>query len=381
MTTAEADAPGLPTLRSLVNHLEVSGWRVASRDETSSEWIRTDEDLRVVLPGSERLSDYGQLVRAAVRVLAFDQARPERDVLEDIALGGADVVALRFVPDALAGEAPLLLAQSVVNAAKNLIVGAASSLETSALVLPSRRPIRAEAFSGQARVGVEAGSFIFRISLPVGGEWADRVADGGEILDAGMLQSYGRAVTMRVQSAMRAAQSMAQEVRSGRSGIVIFASRGQHSVNATELASLGALGGPEREPYSVRFSKSPLVDGDLTAGLISISAREQDIFTEAAEFLRTRQPRSDVAIQGLVVRLTRNKAFGPGEVVVHSTTDDSEKERSVRVELSEEDYATALLAHGQGLQIRATGDLVIRGTSQALRQVHDFHLVSGLEDG
>ena len=93
-----------------------------------------------------------------------------------------------------------------------------------------------------------------------------------------------------------------------------------------------------------------------------------------------RQPRSDVTLQGLVIQLKRTSAFGPGEVVVHSTIDDSDRMRRVRLELGEDDYGVAVLAHRQGLQVRVRGNLAIRGNSQLLTQVWDFEVVGGLDD-
>jgi hypothetical protein len=371
-----------PSLAEVATHLERSGWTLRDRDERSTEWARSD--LRVVLPISEDVVDYEAVVSAAVRTIAYDQQRPARDVLEDIALGGADIVALRFTPNAPQGEAPLRLAQAVVNAAKNLIVGAASALDLDSLVLPSRRPQRAEAFSGQARVGVEPGSFIFRLALPLSQSWSDgEVAGppGQDPLVPSVDASYGRAVTRRLRTALIAAQGMATEVYAGRTGIPIFGRQPTVQVNATELDAFGGLGGPDREPYAIRFSPSPLVktwSGDPEA--IEVSSHDQAIFADAAEFLRSSQPREGVTLQGLVVRLRRDRALGPGEIVVQSETDDSGRQRRVRLELTEDDYAWAVMAHRSGLQIRVRGNLVTRGKAQQLIHVSDFGVIGGLPD-
>src|SRR5215207_4216445 len=108
MTEVQA---GLPQLTDLSTYLELSGWRFHDQDANSTEWLRvTDEhipEIRVVLPTSEQVADYEQLVEAAVRTIAYQEQRPVRDVFEDIALGGADIVAFRLTPNAPSGEAPL----------------------------------------------------------------------------------------------------------------------------------------------------------------------------------------------------------------------------------------------------------------------------------
>ena len=378
---------GAPSLDDLDQHLNRSGWTIVTRDDRSTEWAKDVGDdpnsIRVVLPSSERVADYAEMASQAVRAIAYQERRPIRDVLEDVSLGGADIVALRFTPNAPSGDAPLRLAHAVVTAAKNLIVGAASALDVSAIVLPSRRPPRAEAFSGQARVGVEQGSFIFRLVLPLSGDWSNRTtvpSDQAALIDD-LEPSFGRAVTRRVQTALAAAQEMADDVSAGRSGIQIFGRQVSVVVNATELDAFGSMGGPDREPYAVRFSASPMIVEEVSrSGTVAVTAGQQAIFTEAAEFVRTKQALSDGTLQGLVVQLKRTNALGPGEVIVHSSIDDSDKMRRVRLELGEDDYGVAVLAHRQGLQVRVRGDLAIRGNSQLLTQVSDFEVVGGLED-
>jgi len=76
------------------------------------------------------------------------------------------------------------------------------------------------------------------------------------------------------------------------------------------------------------------------------------VLEDAADFLRTKQPRSGVVVTGLVVRLARLTAYGSGEVTVLGIDDDSGALRWYRVELSEPDYNEAVKAHQQGLQCK-----------------------------
>lgn len=94
--------------------------------------------------------------------------------------------------------------------------------------------------------------------------------------------------------------------------------------NATELAALAGLGGPEYAMYKIRLARSPLADGLRSQELFSVSPGQQRIFAEAADYLRTQQPRLGVVVQGIVVRLARDSrgATGPGEVVIQGADDD-----------------------------------------------------------
>jgi hypothetical protein len=109
-----------------------------------------------------------------------------------------------------------------------------------------------------------------------------------------------------------------------------------------------------------------------------ITPGQQRILGEAADFLRTRQPRTGVTVQGLVVRLHRSSAFGPGDVVVEGIDDDSGTTRRYRLELTEEDYRVAVRAHWNGLQVTVTGDREERGTHLHLRRLTSFSVIPGL---
>jgi hypothetical protein len=141
----------------------------------------------------------------------------------------------------------------------------------------------------------------------------------------------------------------------------------------------GALGGPEYGLYQLRFTQSPLAGQPTDPVVLRVTPGQQRILGEAAEFLRTRQPRTGVTVQGLVVRLRRSGAFGPGEVVIEGIDDDSATTRRYRLELTEEDYHDAVRAHWDGLKVSVTGDREERGTHLQLRRLRSFSVIPGLD--
>ncbi|HEV2638488.1 MAG TPA: hypothetical protein VGX23_25300 [Actinocrinis sp.] len=112
---------------------------------------------------------------------------------------------------------------------------------------------------------------------------------------------FGRRVTNRLMAATQAACDIADHVSSGRRRIDAFGQAYGNAPNATELAALAALGGPQLDLYQIRIARSPLAAGPRESTLMSITPGQQRIFAEAAEFLRTRQPRAGVTVVGLVL--------------------------------------------------------------------------------
>ena len=100
---------------------------------------------------------------------------------------------------------------------------------------------------------------------------------------------------------------------------------------------------------------------------------------EAADYLRTRQPRNNVTAEGMVVRLSRNHNYGPGLVVIEGVADDSGRVRRCYAEVTEDEYNEAYRAHGQGYRVVARGDLITRGSYKWLRPLRSFAIIPGLD--
>lgn len=377
----------VPSLSVFADYLRGAGWVLDDDDGRTTLWRSrlsdTETNARVVLPVSQEVRDYAGRINEALRVLAYVEQRLPQEVAADMSFGGADNVSVRLTPNAPAGEAPLLVAHSAISALRNYVIASAAALDADSLVLPPRRPQRAESYAAQARISTQPGSFVLSLSLPLEDAYTETVSPptvGQEqLLDVRPLP-FGRKVTSRMLAAAQKAQRLAREVGEGDKPLSSFGHPGQGAANATELEALSCLGGPDHDVYQIRFSQSPLAAGSHEPTRLRITPGQQRILGEAADFLRTRQPRAGVTVIGLVVRLFREGKFGKGEVVIQGIDDDTGSARRFRVELDESDYRLAVRAHGTGLQVTATGDLDIRGTRRSLRRLTSFSVLPGIDD-
>lgn len=383
----------VPDLRAMENYLRVSGWSLEDRDARTSLWrarqreeglLDDPEPLVVVLPARRDVNDYAYVVDAAIKTIACAERRSPEEIRSDVSFGGADTVAVRLTPDAPSGEAPLAVVRSAVTALHEFVVGSAAAIEIRELVLPSHRPTWAESYAGSVRLSTQPGSFVLSLAMPLVvdlGNDAARDQDTGEQLSLDLPpQPFGRRVSGRMLKAAQAAQQLAEDVSAGHQPLRVFGETSAWpTVNATELAALKALGGPEYGLYQLRFTQSPMAGRHAEPVTLRVTPGQQRILGEAADFLRTRQPRAGVTVQGLVVRLHRSGKFGPGEVVVEGIDDDSGATRRYRMELAADDYNDAVRAHRNGLQVSATGDREERGTHLHMRRLTSFSVIPGLE--
>jgi hypothetical protein len=376
---------GVVSLPAFKGYLEAAGWNLSDDDGRTSLWQprqpRVNLDIRVVLPNSEDVADYQTQIDEALRAVAFTEQRLPTEVAEDVGFGGADTVAVKLTPDAPPGEAPLGQVYEAVGALRNLVIASASALETKALVLPTRRPQRAQLYADNTRLSTQPGSFILSLSLPLSDE--PMVVPEGQsplfpLADVA-IQPYGRQVSERMLDAAQRACALADQVISGDRHVKDFGEERPGAPNATELAALADLGGPHHDLYQIRVSRSPLAGGVREPALISINPGQQRILGEAATFLRTMQPQTAITVTGLVVRLHRDQSFGAGEAVIQGVYDDTGVARRISVELDDSDYRRAVEAHQTGAQIVMTGDLEVRGTRIALRRLTSFNLLPVLD--
>jgi hypothetical protein len=387
VTVGEGDAVAGIELSSIVTYLAAAGWSRDEDDDKTSLWhgksVRDDEPLQVALPLRQDVGDYLDRIEAALRTLAFAEHRTPDEVRSDIRSGGADIVAVRLTPDAPPGEAPLSLARSAVSALHHFLVGSAAAIEIHELVLPARRPSWAEAYAANVRLSTHPGSFVLSLALPLSADMG-AVEYGRNDRDKQLAfdmpaQPLGRRVSSRMLRCAQAAQLLADEISAGNKPLRAFGDDPAQAPNATELAALKALGGPEYALYQLRFTQSPLAGRRSEPVVLRMTPGQQRIIGEAADFLRTRHPRTGMTVQGLVVRLHRSSAFGTGDVVIEGIDDDSGTRRRYRMELMENDYNDAVRAHRNGLLVSVTGDREERGTHLHLRRLTSFSVIPGLD--
>jgi hypothetical protein len=376
-----------PALIPFVVYLRTSGWTLLDEDARTSMWrpAAGHDDKCLVLPANQNVTDYRDRVYEALRLVAYVERRSLNEVASDIVYGPADNVAIRLTPDTPSGQAPLSLAHESVTALRSYVTGSGAALNDHSLVLPAHRSPQAEYYASSARLSTFPGSFILSLTLPLTVEATAPAVPGDEVNEVqGELisippQPFGRQVTNRMAAVARYAQNLAEQVSEGNERLVSFGQFAADAPNATELEALSGLGGAEQNLYEVRFSQTPLAGQRTAPFALRVTPGQQHVMADAANYLRTKQSRLNVTAQGLIVSLSWNGKYGPGEVTVLGVLDDSGKPRRFHVELTEEDYNEAIVAHRQALQVVVRGDLEMRGTWTWLKNQNSFAIVPGFQ--
>ena len=378
-----SEPPALTSAGRLTEYLRLSRWRLEDEDDSTSLWFSTEDtraQVQVVVPKRPDDRDYAERIGKALAAVAYAERRRTEEVVRDVDAGGADGVSVRLFPPAPSGAAPLDTAHAALSSLRQLVVGSAVGAEAAddVLVLPSRRPARAEAYVGQTLVTTRPGSFIIDASFPLAEVNEELPPPPGSLSTDDIDSPFGRRVTQRMLAVVRGATALATRVGEGETGITDFAGESAPG-NATELAALAGLGTARdgQGRYQLRFSQTPLWRSapGWRPQLVTVTPSQQAVLRDAANYLRERQPRQGVTVEGLVVRLSRS-GMGAGDVVVEGVDDDTEESRRFALNLSAPDYDDALRAHREGYRVVVVGDLDVRGTRRSLRNIASFDVLS-----
>lgn len=364
-------------------HLQ-RGQRWTRSEETTTElwsWQGDDRQITIALPRQE-VTGEGDNSEAAIRALAFAERRSVEQLAADLSFtGGADTLSIRLVgDDALPGSIRAGELQRSITAACDLIQGSASALTNPNAVLSSRHPVSVDQYLASIRVITSPGSFVVTLALPMNLDGG--LDDDGETLPLfpSNAASYGEQVVRRMRSVLAGSIDLADQVLAGEASLGKFAERPDRTGNVTELEALARLGGaiPEENSnwnqYRLHLSSGRLSAGEPVA--VSAPPGRQQIFWQAAEYLRTREPLMDVTLTGAIVRLVREGGLGPGEVSIYGELDGVP--RHVWVSLSESEYSEAVRAHNEARIVQVTGDVSFAHTRARLSAPLGFTVLPNL---
>ena len=373
------------TLQALRRYLEGAGWQHLDDARGSSVWRvhRADTDLQVALPMDAGVTDYGEVILSALKVVAYVESRSIDEIAADVKYGGADIVSVRLTPDSPSGEAPLPVAEVAVRALKDLVIGTAAGLEFDRAILPQWRP-RATRYLQQVRLSTSPGSFIVSLSLPLYEDvkpatpsTSDQTAmDDTVVMEA---EPFGRRVSARMRAVAQSAVSLAVKAAED-SDLTLFESDPMSTGNPKELTALAELGGSRGASYELRFSPSPLVASEAAEPQnIRVEGEQRQLLLKAADLLRALKPKSDITVLGNVVSLTRESLLGPGLVIIKGIERDGPVHR-YRALVSEDQYREAERAHMQWLPVSARGNLAVHGNFLVLESLNWFTVQEPLGD-
>jgi len=325
-----------------------------------SVWSKTNdgERYRVWLPLDYKLGDFVESIARTVKTVAQAENRSQLSILEDldtVAIG--DVVRVRSF-DELNKESstlPIYDGISLLEQAKNLLTAAANSAHQVRPVHPAKKNNVVNDFVSNLRLGqTERGSYIIKLVSPLQSKQLSIPGIPAPI-------PFARDAVAELLNALNALRAVSEDnFKRGRFIFELFEEAVQDGVSANLCeAVLPQSGLSQYRPLEVAVSWSFKLEvpPKQPPTLLEIPAQYMRYIAEAARVFREKNP-EPYQISGYVVAL-RKENNEPGIVTVAAVID--ERQRKVRIELTDEDYHRAIYAHENELEIICSGDLTQPG--------------------
>lgn len=350
------------------NYLASKGWERDSERRGATVW-HLGSDAWVLVPDIRQYDDADLLVREAVARIAQCEARPERDVWQDIDEPLVDAQFFRLHPDAPSGSIPLWEGLRAAQGVFDIMKAAAAVTEQGPpLLIEGTQTPQVKSFVRRVLLGSAApGSYILTARVPT-----SQVGTPQLVTANGSRQLTGRAIAARLHTAVDAAQTAAQLVLRDHNEMQAFYSAAESGVSANLCKALSDLGGENRDqPFEIGFSWARGAPGQQPTPEVKFTSAMPSVLFRASNELASLARRGTATITGTITDLHAEE-YMPSRIKIWGDLRAPNSasllpRRALWVVLTGSEYLRAIEAHRDGLTVAATGQLTTSNRRLELR--------------
>lgn len=346
VTIRDADALKAVSPGALSAYARAAGWSKSETYGDFSDVYVARGRPEIILPRTERLGDYADVVSRLIEIFAKVAETDELSLYRDLVTADRDVIRVRAAGED-DGAVALHDGLALLRGAHDMMLAAACSLRNPR---PAYRPGSNRAASDyvrRIRVGqTEQGSFAVTLLPPVVAPPL-RVGVRGPADDP-----LERAMTRRMVGALTAARIATERTMGGVGNA--FVEVVEAGVSANLCDALVTL----IEPFpglDVSVTWARTLPRPVARDVVRFGRADAPILREAARVFRDLEPRPAQRLVGVVQRLKRGGAETAGMIGLRTSIDG--RNQSVRADLPQSDYERALRAHREKTPICMEGDL------------------------
>lgn len=361
----------------LSGYLASRGWRREGSWRGAGVW-ELESSGRLLVPDRREYQDDGELLAEAVRKLAAYEARPERDLLLDIAEPMVDSQYFRTHPATPSGTIPLPSGVKALNGVHLLMSTAARTVaEGPRMLFEGRRSSPVESFLHRVTLGAaRPGSYILTTRVTVAAPRQPQLSlwEDGKVADR-RPEVSGRAVMSRLNQAVDAAQAAARQVidrqgTDGRERLDVFDDSVEQGVSANLCKALADLGGFSKDlPFEIGFAWARGLPRQESGDPIAFTGPIASILSRAGDELERLAKSGHAQIIGEVETLNMRTGEEPRIKIVGEFRGDRREpyQRALWVIVSRSQYDQAIEAQRAGWRVDAEGRLVTARRRREMR--------------
>jgi len=378
MKTSITDPAALRSITpaALVAYALSEGWTRAESFGDHSDVYQRASSSELILPGTDSLADYPEVVSSILQILSADEGRDELQLFRDLVGADRDVIRVRAPEADDDGSVSIDAGVELVLHSRDMLLAAACATTDPRALYRAGKVKDAAAYMDRVRLGqTEQGSFIVTLLAPV--PPALDLLDQGAFWPVETEEPFDRRVTRMLAKALDASRRAAESAVRG-NGMSAFQQVVSSGVNANLCDALATLidkgNGLEVSVTWARTRPTP-----EKRKIVRFSESEGEIFREAASRFRTLEPRPDETLNAFVVALDRQQDAPEGKVSLKTFLDGQPV--SVRATLPPDMYHRALSAHDAKQSVTVTGDLKRAGQRWVLEHPRNLQVIQDDEGG
>lgn len=361
---------------ALSAYARTAGWSKAETYGDHSDVYVAHGQPEIILPRTEHLGDYADVVSRLVEIFANAVETDELSLYRDLVTADRDVIRVRAAENSDGAVA--------VDDGLALLQGAHDLLLATACSLWNPRPLyragsNREAVEQVSRIQLgqtEQDSFAVTLLTPVVAPPIQSIFTDGWGLKNDPVE---RRLTRRLTGALEAARTATGQTVVGDADA--FSQAVEEGVSANLCDALATL----IEPFpalDVSVTWARTLPRKTARKTVRFGRSDAPILREAARSFRNREPRPDVRVFGFVQRLKRDEAETGGIIALRTSVDG--QNQSIATILESFDYERAIQAHRAKAPIVMEGDLERIGQRWRLLNAHVVDVISNddeAEDG
>jgi hypothetical protein len=365
------EIPVEPLIEAVVLYLRANGWEVERQDARRSIWIHAT-GARVFVPARPAV-DSPDLLRTAVQEIARAEGQGEDELMIDLVWRQFDKLHVRRD----APQSALLLndALDLHGALYDAVVAAARASSEPRASYLGRWPHMVESYIDRVLlIPSVPGSFVVRALLPL-----DEPPDQERLPLVGPAAPKVRAIATTLLRAAAGTVETAREVAQG-APVSRWNEAVPLGVSSNLCDALSRLTGLAEDrtggDVELRITWTWSAPNESTPAVI-IPRGLAPVIAAGGDFLHGEPEEHTIRIVGLVTKLHREEASGPGEVTVRGHIENWEAgSRAIRFELDEPTYRVAISGHEAGQSVRTRA--VVRQSDRGLTvvRVDDFQVLT-----